>query len=237
MTQRIALINDIQGNAVALETILRQLAGSVDQIVCLGDLVTGPEPIRVLRLMRQHDVISVRGNMDEVVLNPPTCTGDDESEQKYAEIDAWCAIQLTHVDRVYLEELPLSVSVSVGHFEMVCCHGSPQSNTDVIDVTTSDNNLENMLSDTQAHIVATGHMHLPMLRYLDERLLINPGSVGLPSGGKRLMPTRAEYAVITFVEGTLSVAFHRIEYPFADFERRLMNSNMPHSKWYLSKWT
>jgi putative phosphoesterase len=234
MYQQIALISDIQGNALALRYVLRQItAASIDQIVCLGDLVTGPEPRHVIHLLREHNVSCVRGNMDEVVLNPPAYTGD---EIKYAQIDAWCSTALSAADRSYLETLPLTMNVHMDGFDVLCYHGSPQSHEDVIEATTPDAELARMLDNLQARIMATGHMHLPMMRTYGETLLVNPGSVGLPFGGKRPMPTRAEYAIITAYSGAFAITFYQVNYTFNELEQTLIHSGMPHAEWYLSKW-
>ncbi len=51
---RIALLADIHGNTVALETVLACLTTDpVDHIVCLGDVaLRGPEPRRALALLK-----------------------------------------------------------------------------------------------------------------------------------------------------------------------------------------
>jgi predicted phosphodiesterase len=51
---RVALLADIHGNALALSAVLADLArDSVDQIICLGDVVEGgPQPREALGLIR-----------------------------------------------------------------------------------------------------------------------------------------------------------------------------------------
>lgn len=51
---RIAIISDIHGNLVALETVLANISREQpDQIVCLGDVaLTGPQPHRTVEGLR-----------------------------------------------------------------------------------------------------------------------------------------------------------------------------------------
>jgi len=70
---RIALIADIHGNLVALETVLHELAQeSIDQILCLGDVgALGPQPHEVIDRLRQLQCTVVLGNTDAWLLAPP----------------------------------------------------------------------------------------------------------------------------------------------------------------------
>jgi len=235
---RIAIINDIQGNALALEHVLaHRQQQSIDRIICLGDLVSGFEPCRVLELIRAHDILTVRGNMDEVILNPRAVTLDAaETTQKYAAIDIWCQQQLSDADKAYLRALPLTYALDVEAVSMLFCHAAPNAVDDVLDSMTPDEQVGQMLRGFSQTIIATGHMHNPMLRRFGEQTIINPGSVGLPYGAKRPMPVVAEYAILSIASTTFNVTFHRIAYAHAELQQRILGSNMPHAAWYSSLW-
>ncbi|MBK9210161.1 MAG: metallophosphoesterase family protein [Anaerolineales bacterium] len=51
---RIAFISDIHGNFTAFQAVLADINSQhVDQIVCLGDVVTmGPQPVEVLNKLK-----------------------------------------------------------------------------------------------------------------------------------------------------------------------------------------
>jgi 3',5'-cyclic AMP phosphodiesterase CpdA len=68
---RVALIADIHGNALALDTVLAELSRDhVDQIVCLGDVVEGgPQPREILDRIRALGCPIVMGNTDERMLS------------------------------------------------------------------------------------------------------------------------------------------------------------------------
>jgi putative phosphoesterase len=236
---KIALISDIQGNAVALEAVLADVHfEQPDVIVCLGDVASGAEPAAVLDMLRSHQCLTVKGNMDDVILNPELYTGEDETLRKYADMDQWCSEQLTENDRAYMQSFQSLLTVELSdEVELLCFHGSPKSYNDVIEAITPDDELSRLLDGYSARVMATGHLHTPMLRRWQQTLLLNPGSVGLPDGGKRgNMPTRAEYAVIRHKTGQLQVKFNAIEYDAREFQRRVFASRMPHADWYLTQW-
>jgi predicted phosphodiesterase len=76
-TTRVGLLSDIHGNAVALEAVLEDI-GSVDAIVCAGDTVGyGPSPGQCVKMVRDRELPTVRGNHDRaVVRGQPYESGD-----------------------------------------------------------------------------------------------------------------------------------------------------------------
>jgi predicted phosphodiesterase len=134
---RLALISNIHGNGVALDGALTDIeTRSVDEIVCLGDIVaSGPQPRQVLARLRALDCPVVRGNTDDWVLGeaPP---GRGEGTRRLAENVAWARTQLTPADLRYLDNLPSTLSLKVDLVTTFCFHGSPRANTEGLLATT-----------------------------------------------------------------------------------------------------
>ena len=135
---RIAIISDIHGNLVALESVLSDLKTEhIDHIVCLGDIATdGPQPREVIAQLKNLNLSVVMGNMDAWILNPPP---RNEKIRRIKEIQYWGVSQLSPDDLDYLRtfqatvEMPLDVTTG-----LLCYHGSPQSNVEGISSTTPD---------------------------------------------------------------------------------------------------
>lgn len=163
---RVAIIADIQGNAVALEHVLFHMHRlDIDEVVCLGDVASGPEPGVVLELLRLHRCHTVLGNIDAVILEPRSYTSLNKAEHKYAEMDAWCHAQLSKVDKAFMHSFEPTVSVELGgEVTLLCCYGSPLSFDDVIEATTLEDELAQYFRGIAAQLLAVGHMHNPMLR-------------------------------------------------------------------------
>jgi len=70
----LAVISDPHGNAVALETVLKDIeAEGVDRIVCLGDIIGyGPEPRACVDMIMDRCDWSLLGNHDFAALYEPT---------------------------------------------------------------------------------------------------------------------------------------------------------------------
>jgi predicted phosphodiesterase len=241
---RIALLSDIHGNLVALETVLQELAQEpIDQILCLGDVAAlGPQPHEVLECLRRLGCPVVLGNTDAWLLMPAGAKTSD-SEILRA-ITSWCVEQLTPEDRNYLQtfapllELPLDKER-----RLLCYHGSPHSFDDVIAATTPDTDVHAMLAGYSATVLVGGHTHIQMLRRYQDAHLINVGSIGLPgvNAGRPELPMNrhvhwAEYGVLSVEQGRLSIDLRRTPLNLATLLEAGRSSDMPYLEWWIQKW-
>jgi predicted phosphodiesterase len=88
--------------------------------------------------------------------------------------------------------------------------------------------------------MAGAHTHEQFFRRLDQTIILNPGSVGLPyetvaAGGAR-NPPWAEYAVLTCETGRLNVDLRRVPVDQAAIRQALLGSGMPHAAWWAADW-
>ncbi len=238
---RTAVISDIHGNLVALGAVLEVLGRErVDQIVCLGDIAaTGPQPTQTTEMLMTIGCPVVLGNTDEWLLNPRAGADADASGRRVDEIDLWCAEQLGSAHLDFLRTLPIVTEVSLGGgATMLCFHGSPRDNTEVILATTPDEQLGRMLGGADATVMAGGHTHVQMLRRLGATTIINPGTVGRPFGRHRPRhrQSHAEYAVITSGDGGLGIDLRRTPVDLRRVVEVTLASGMPHADWWLEMW-
>jgi putative phosphoesterase len=230
----LALISDIHGNGVALDTVLADVtAREVDEIICLGDVAAGgPQPRQVLRRMRELGCRAVRGNADRWLLDGMPA-GRSEASRRLRETVRWARAQLADEDLAYVAALPASLSCSVGGLQLFCCHGSPRSDLEPLLATTSAAALDEAFADTGARVFAAGHTHLQLLRQHGDSLLANPGSVGLPlaatTGSSPPLPSVAEYALVAVRDGDVEVSFRRL--PTNVDALRAASAAMPQATW------
>ncbi len=239
---RVALLSDIHGNLVALEAALADLATSApDAVICLGDVaVTGPQPRQVMARLRQLTWPTVMGNTDAWLLDPKPWDTEDEESRRLLAIEEWSALQMEAEDLAFIRSFQPVVrwTLEAGQ-DLLCYHGSPRSNTDLIASETGEEELEEMLAGHRATIFAGGHTHRQMLRRFQKSLIINPGSVGLPIeivAGQVRNPLWAEYALITSQGEQLVVEFRRAPIDFAALSDAIQRANMPYARWWLKYW-
>ena len=242
---RIALISDIHGNFTALEAVLADIDGKeIDSIICLGDVATvGPQPKQVLDRLKTLGCSVIMGNHDAALL-------DMDAPLEYG-IAApiiptilWCAKQLVKEDLDYLDSFRALMEISLGlDTNLLCFHGSPGSNTDLITATTSPEELDNLLGGQERTIMAGGHSHVQMLRQHNGTLIINPGSIGnafLKPHSPGTIPTLlpwAEYAIVNWAEDRLSVELCRVPFDLSAFSEIASSSDIPIRSWWLEQYS
>jgi putative phosphoesterase len=214
---RLALVSDLHGNALALEQVLlRIVSQGADQIICLGDVATlGPEPERVLEMLHDSKALCVLGNHDEFMLRP-AAVADYTSIPVLIDAIDWCRDRLSRASFDFLRsfaegfELPLNDHESLSAF-----HGTPASNSTDLLATTDAETVEAWIGGSRGTVLAGGHTHLQMLRQHRGRLLVNPGSVGMPfkeyvAGAQPVVLPFAEYALIDADAVSVSVNLQRL---------------------------
>ncbi|NOZ27051.1 MAG: metallophosphoesterase family protein [Chloroflexi bacterium] len=241
---RIAIISDIHGNLVALEAVLADLeARQVGEVVCLGDVAAfGPQPREVIARLRELNGSVVMGNTDAWLLNPRPHPVRDEDSHKVTEIELWGAEQLSPADLDYVRTFQPMIEISLGdEAKLLCFHGSPRSDRDVIAPATPEEDLERMLRGFQATVMIGGHTHTQMFRRYGDAILMNPGSVGFPierdlATGRVRNPPWAEYAVVTREGEALGVELRRVPVDVEAIRRAALDSGMPHVEWWMEGW-
>lgn len=180
----VALLSDVHGVLPALEAVLSEPdVVAADLVVVTGDHAAGPQPVAVLdRLAGLGDrVLLVRGNADRELV---ALAGGADVEVP-DEISRWAAAQLSAGHVALLGGLPHPVTVEVRGFgPVLCCHGSPRDDDEVVLVDTRMERWAEAFAalPTDVRTVVCGHTHMPFLRLVDRRLVVNPGSVGMPYG-------------------------------------------------------
>ncbi|AKU17603.1 metallophosphoesterase family protein [Luteipulveratus mongoliensis] len=183
MLSSVAVLSDIHGVLPALDAVLAEPdVIAADRIVLTGDIAAGPQPVETLdRLTALGDrVVWVRGNADRELA--AAARGATLS----IPIDGWCAQQLRDDQVELLAGLPHPVTLDVEGFGPVLfCHGSPRDDDEVVLVDTRIDRWLEVLADVPEDVrtIVCGHTHMPFQRLVDRRLVLNPGSVGMPYGG------------------------------------------------------
>lgn len=178
---KLAVLADVHGNRWALEAILDELdRRGVQTILDLGDSLYGPlDPAGTARLLVERSVSGIAGNEDRLLVEG----GEAGSNPSLS----YTLSQLNGVARKWLGGLPAVKQVPG---ELYACHGTPGSDHEYLleEVTPNCVRLRDggvlaeRLAGLDAPLILCGHSHLPRLVQLpDGRLIINPGSVGLPA--------------------------------------------------------
>jgi putative phosphoesterase len=210
---RLAIISDIHGNLPALEAVLADIeAQGLTDIYHLGDLVGyNPFPNETVALIAAKRLLGITGNYDQAVL---ALVPDPVGELLNAkitplgrEIYNWTVRAVTPDTRKFLAAQPRRLSLTRGRWRLLLTHGSPRHIKDYVRPSWPDEMVGDLLAEVQEDILLTGHTHIPAVRPVGRKWLINPGSVGFPKDGNPL----AAYAVLELGE-QLKVDIRRVPY-------------------------
>ena len=193
---RLAFVSDIHGNLAALDAVIDDLAQrQVDQVVNLGDTVSGPLlPRETVARLRGLPWLHIAGNHERQVLTLPP--------ERQQAADAYASAQLSEEDKGWLRSHTDSCDPRLHEAglwpsrlgpDVALCHGSPRSDLEYLLETPVDEEARLATPGEIAQrldarippdirLLACGHSHVPRVVALANGLLIvNPGSVGLPA--------------------------------------------------------
>ena len=212
---RLAAISDIHGNATALEAVLKEIARErPDAVLIAGDLVlNGPEPalvIDVLRSLAPTTTLIVAGNTDIAAADfdygaayPWMQDGVPDAIVAAAE---WAHDALGEERVDWLRRLPTERRWRADDDTLVlACHASPGSQTAGFDQELDPNVTLERVSRTDARVIVCGHTHIPEIRDLGWKLIVNDGSAGYVFDGD---PT-ASWALIDLEDGEVRAEIRR----------------------------
>ena len=241
---RVALISDMHGNRVALETVVEAIKRDApDRIVCLGDVaVMGPDPAGTMDLLESLDCPVIVGNADVELFTDPETVRAVETKPIFRDLILWTQEQLSERQLAFARTFVPTVELDLGSgVRLLCFHGSPRSNTEIIGRETPDEALIEAIDGSTATLLAGGHTHHQLLRRFGRQWLINPGSVGMTHRLTRVdretrTPPWAEYGVVTVDNGAIDVSLRAIPLDIDAVEAQVPRS-MPHREDFLAYWS
>lgn len=179
---KLAVLSDIHGNLLALQAVVADLQKrGVDQVVNLGDHASGPLwPQETLNLLMGQPWIQVAGNHDHNLVQ--------QSPAEMGLSDRYAHAQIGPAERAWLQGLPAQVEMELAGQSSLLCHGAPGDETQYLLETVeagrvrlaSGDEILARLNGNPARLILCGHTHLQRVVSAGaERLIVNPGSVGL----------------------------------------------------------
>ena len=233
---RALIVSDIHSNLEAFQSVVRDAGerGGFDAVWCVGDIVGyGPDPGGCIDLLRSHAHAAIAGNHDLAAIG---AIGIETFNPHAASAARWTANELSVEHRAYLHDLPLTVEC--GAFTLV--HGSPREPVweYFLPQTMRPAALAASFQRFTTPYCLVGHSHIPlvcreadltfrlfpegeMLGLTQERLVVNPGSVGQPRDGD----PRASYAL--YDSATKTIGRFRTHYAIEATQEKMRQRGLP----------
>jgi putative phosphoesterase len=220
---RIAVISDVHGNLHALDAVLEDISQRhVEATVALGDFLSGPsDPTGVADRFIEVNMPSVRGNHDRYIT---------DGREKDWHIDALVRSMLDERQKDWLGSVPATL---VYEEDVFLCHGTPRDDNGsfmdtVVGAVATIHSREHIEAEADGfdhEVLLCGHTHVPRsLRLADGRLVVNPGSVGLPF---EIGSPDARYAIIERRRGGWNTELRAVAYDHKAAAKQALDHGYP----------
>ncbi|MBE6062573.1 MAG: metallophosphoesterase family protein [Clostridium butyricum] len=204
---KIAVISDIHANIYALMNILENIdTQKVHTIICLGDLVGyGPHPNEVVSAIRRRNILCIKGNYDSSVVD------NQYSYIRQSTLNSfslpWTVNELREENRLYLKNLPNSLSLNILNKKILFVHGSPNKVNEYL--LENDENTAKVMENLNEDVLVCAHTHLPSTKNFNNKVYVNCGSVGKPKIGR----PNSTYCILDITEDEgIKVQIKEVEY-------------------------
>jgi putative phosphoesterase len=211
----VALLYDVHGNLSALDAVIEDArAAGVEGFVLGGDYaMVGAQPAETVARLKDLEAEWIRGNTERWV-------ADKAEQPDDAFVAAMCDYARAELGAEEAMRLN-SLRETLRNRQTLFCHASPRSDMETFSPDSVPGE-EELLGTAGEPTIVFGHSHVQFTREADGRLLVNPGSVGLPLDGD----PRAAYALW---DGGRSFDLRRVEYDrdgYLDEVRTRMSSKI-----------
>jgi len=211
---RILLVADLHANWPALQAVEERY----DVCLCLGDLVDyGLDPAPCIDWVRQKANFAVRGNHDHGVAQNVVVVARGGFKYLTSVTRPLTRERLSEDDLRFLSRLPVTRTLTFDDNRFLLVHATPRDPLDEY-APDSPEFWADCLVNVDADVICVGHSHRPYVLEVGEKLVINPGSVGLPRDGD----PRAAYAIVE----NNRVELKRVEYPVENTVQTVMESTL-----------
>jgi len=199
-----------------------------DVLLCCGDIAVGyPFPEQCINAVKENCAHICSGNGDYIISHD--LRASDYMGKRYAHLadDLDRATELARglisEDAMkYLRELPRECRFVLDDVSFYMNHTGPRMSLHhYLDPEIPSSELDQYFLDIQAEVIFTGHTHIPYVKKIRDKILVNPGSVGEPRDGD----PRAGFA--TFDTSTGRLELGRLEYGISETRRILIKLGFP----------
>ncbi|MER2598792.1 MAG: metallophosphoesterase family protein [Caldilineales bacterium] len=216
---KLTVLADIHANYHALQAVLADSdTWQPDVVIVAGDIVNrGARPrdcwLEMTARQRQAGWRLLLGNHEEYVLyqaEPTTPRHGPEADLYRSSY--WTYQQLGDALSAELAQLPFSHDLIAPDGSAVCVvHASLRSTRDSIFAHTPDAEVRAKMGEPPPGLFVMGHTHLPLIRRVDDTLVVNVGAVGVPFDGD----PRAAYGRMTWARHGWQAEIRRVPYDLA----------------------
>ncbi|MFW5992126.1 MAG: metallophosphoesterase family protein [Halanaerobiaceae bacterium] len=236
----VGILSDIHGNIEALKEVLEN--AEVEKWYCLGDIVGyNSSPRECVEKIREIEAHTIAGNHDRAVTGNLDLNWFNATARTALK---WTVDRLSTVERSFLNELETTGRCTIGEFEVLLAHGSPDPESPFRYLLSPGDIRSIFPFMKKFDILFVGHTHVAGYFYRfdkeswnfkpapggcriklqpGKKYIVNVGSIGQPRDGN----PQASFAL--FYPGQKEIIIKRVEYNIGTVQERIIEAGLPES--------
>lgn len=233
---KLALMGDIHSNYMALEKCIAYCEKmKVDGFIFLGYYVSDcPYPQKTMEqleaLRRKYKTWFLRGNREDYQLKHHNGANDEWHYCSNSGSLLYTYENLKEKDFKFFASCDTTMIISIQGFpEFTICHGSPNSTRELLHFGSSL--ALTYLRKSETDLLISAHTHTQGIFNAYDKILMNPGSVGVPVGSNG----KAQFAILHGCNGCWEPEFISLDYDVNKFIVEFKQSDLPDKANYYAK--
>lgn len=219
---KIAVLADIHGNLTAFNAVLKKIKElKIDKIIVAGDHISDcPSPTQILDRLMSPEFICIKGNRENYILSEDSET----SWPNYRQMDSitWTKKQLNKRHMDWIENLEEQRVISFEHCDSIrVVHGSTDDICEHL-YKEKPKRLQEVLNCIDENVLICGHSHLTWSINIEDRLVINPGSVGVSFNNS----VSADFAILNWEESGWNASHISVPYNIEELKHDFITSGL-----------
>lgn len=215
---------DIHGNLQALEAVLRYTRNQgISNYIIAGDLISDcPNPNEVIDVIKGLTPWVIKGNREESIIE---LLEDHKNKwHLYSQFNSmvWTGRQLTEPNRIYIQQLQEQMVVSPENsIDIRVVHGSPNHIYEHL-FFHDKVRIKEVMNELEEAILVCGHTHEQWHMSVEDKLMINPGSVGVSFNDH----STAEFTILSIENDQWHVEEKHVKYDLSDLVQAYLDNGI-----------
>lgn len=222
---KVAVLSDIHGNLTALNAVLNDINRlGIDKYIIAGDhIMDCPQNNEVLDKIRTLNAYVIKGNREKYILDYNEGLHNEWNEHKQMAATVWAYKVLNEGNLRYINGMSEQLVISLPDMNSIrVVHGSPLNISEELFPDKNSERIEKSLEAIEESVLICGHTHEAWSKVIHEKLVVNPGSVGVPFNKNKA----AEYAVLTWCDNHWRVSHHQVNYDINELEQIFIRTGL-----------
>jgi putative phosphoesterase len=201
---KLGILSDVHGNIYGLQTCYDFLKSQkCDKLIFLGDAIHYfGKSHEVLRFLQEKKIVCIRGNHEEKLLNNISLPKQVQEVYNTKHVKK----TLTDYDFMFMKTWKTQLVLEGDGMQVLFVHGSPWNYTNEY-IYPSDEFTRFM--KIPQDIICMGHTHIPFIKKIDKKTIINVGSAGYRRDKGNLL------SCVTIDTKTNKMTLHEFDFPLS----------------------